>query len=103
MNLKNRPTSNNKEEEGTTEDHSLNNSIIDLRKQNCVKNNESLINNINSNKNIKINTTKTDVLTLESLTSSEIHENNINIIDSGFASMRNELEKFNINVKHSNN
>jgi hypothetical protein len=101
MNHKNR--SHNKEDEGTTEDQSLNNSIIDMRKQNWIKNNENQLNYTNSSKNMKNYTIKSDVLTLESLTSSEIHENNINIIDSGFVSMRNELEKFNINVKQSNN
>jgi hypothetical protein len=100
LNLKNR--SHNKEDEGTTEDQSLNNSIIDMRKHNWIKNNENQLNYTNSSKNMKNNTIKTDVLTLESLTSSEIQENNINIIDSGFVSMRNELEKFNINVKQSN-
>lgn len=46
--------------------------------------------------------TKQDALTLESITSSEMHEDNVNVFDSGFVSMRNEIEKFGASVKKSN-
>ena len=66
---------------------------IDNNSTNVTAKNSHFINNINNN---------SQGITLESLTSSEMRENNINF-DSGFVSIRNDLENLNVNVKFSNN